>query len=339
MYHHFLCSFISVFFCVTFNPVESRLILPSEPLELPNVLCSHYTTRTAKTLAFNTDAEDIFTNDLVTAAFDYPYLLYMVLALAAVHIDYLEGHARNGNMAYRIQAEQYHDAAITNFRETVRDIDATNFQPILMFAGILFPHLCAASISAQTDMGQNFESILSNLILTRRVRPMVGRFYKEMKASNLGRLIPDDVQGIDFNGKEPPAETELVQLRKFSEVVHHVYPPDIVDAYAQAIHLLEVVFDRAAESPDPPSDALLKIWMHLVTDRYIELLSERQPGSLIIFAHFAVLIRRSVRYWYFEGFAEQVLATVDTLVPTEWKAWLDWPKEQIWGRNSVPAPG
>jgi hypothetical protein len=113
--------------------------------------------------------------------------------------------------------------------------------------------------------------------------------------------------------------------------VHHLYPPDIVDAYGYAIHILELTFAVAAASPNPPSDALLKIWIHFISNRYTELLSERQPGSLIILAHYAVLLRRSDHYWYLDGVARQILDIANALVPTEWKSWLKWPNEQIYG--------
>ena len=167
----------------------------------------------------------------------------------------------------------------------VRDIDPSNFKAVLLFAGTLFPHACVASLAIHNDLDHVFDSVLSNLVLTRRIRPMVTGVYEQMKESELGRVIPDDVKNINWQTEEQPPNTELVQLRKFSEVVHHVYPPDIVDAYGYACHILELVFQVAEKSTKPPSDALLKIWIHLVSDRYIELLSERQPGSLIIFAH------------------------------------------------------
>jgi hypothetical protein len=166
---------------------------------------------------------------------------------------------------------------------------------------------------------------------------MVSRFYVEMKNSELNRIIPEDVIDIDWTTQEQPPDTELVQLRKFAEVVHHVYPPDIVDAYVHAIRLLEVVFMVAEKSPNPPSDALLKIFQHLVSDRYVELLSERQPGSLIIFAHYAVIMHRAEHYWFLEGVAEQILRIADLTLPGEWKSWLNWPKQKIRGASgSVP---
>lgn len=95
----------------------------------------------------------------------------------------------------------------------------------------------------------------------------------------------------------------------------------------------------AAESTKAPSDALLKIWIHFVSDRYVELLSERQPGSLIILAHYAVLLHRSSQYWYLDGEAEQILNIANAFVPTEWQSWLEWPKAQIRGGPRTPVSG
>jgi hypothetical protein len=292
-------------------------------------------TVTAKSLAAHTDAEDVFTHTMIRISFDHPYLLQATLALSALHMSRLSSDLVE-RQAYDNQAEKYREAALNGFQSTVRDIDISNYQAVLLFAGTLFPHACVASLAVNNDLEHAFDSVLSNLILTRRIRPMVTGFYTQMKESELGRMIPDDVKDTDWHSEEQPPNTELVQLRKFSEVVHHVYPPDIVDAYGYACHLLELVFQVAEKSPQPPSDALLKIWIHLISDRYIELLSERQPGSLIIFAHYAVLMHRAEHYWYLEGVAEQILRLADYMVPGEWKSWLTWPKEQIRGTSSAP---
>jgi hypothetical protein len=292
-------------------------------------------TVTAKSQAAHTDAEDVFTHTLIRISFDHPYLLQATLALSALHMSRLSSDPVE-KQEYSDQAERYHEAALDGFQNSVCDIGISNYQAVLLFAGTLFPHACVASIAVNNDMEHAFDSILSNLILTRRIRPMLTGFYTEMKESELGRMIPDDVKDIDWHSKEQPPTTELVQLRKFSEVVHHVYPPDIVDAYGYACHLLELVFQVANNSPTPPSDALLKIWIHLISDRYLELLSERQPGSLIIFAHFAVIMHRAEHYWYLEGVAEQILRVAEYMVPGEWKSWLTWPREQIKGTSSIP---
>ena len=316
-------------------PVQDPMVLNLLQLRLLH----HYTTVTALTLGADPDAQEVYATVVPQTAFDYPFILHVLLALAALHLSRLSGSGPAA-IEYALLAGRHHDTALANFQASICDIDESNFKPVLIFAGTLFPYSCASSVEPSHDVNHAFDSLLSNLTLTRRVRPMVSSFYNAMKASALGRLIPQDVEGIDWLTQEPPEETELVQLRKFAEAVHHLYPPDIVDAYGYAIHVLVLTFAAAAKSHEPPSDALLKIWIHFVSDRYVELLSERQPGSLIIYAHYAVLLQKgSVRYWYLAGLAEQILRVAEVLVPSEWSGWLDWPKEQMRGRQNVVALG
>jgi hypothetical protein len=309
-------------------------------LNIPQLrLLHHYSNITGPSLAADSEAGEVWAVAVVQAALDYPYLLHVVLALAALHMGRLERASDSKALDLMILAGRHYDAALGTFQTTVCDINDSNYQPVLMFAALLFPYSCAASVNTGHATEHVMDSLLSNFALTRRVRPMVAGFYQAMKESEMRKMIPKDIDGIDWTTQEPPIETELVQLRKFSGVVHHLYPPDIVDAYGYAIHILELTFAASAKSENPASDALLKIWIHFVSDRYLELLSERQPGSLIIYAHYAVLLQRSSeQYWYLKGVAEQILHVADSLVPTEWKAWLAWPKEQIYGVHDLAMP-
>lgn len=324
-------------------PNQPLIPIPTQDAVALNVLqlrlLHHYTTVTALTLAADPDAHGVYATIVPQTAFEYPFLLHVLLALAALHLSRLSGSGPEA-IEYALLGGRHHDAALANFQTTVRDIDESNFKAVLMFAGALFPYSCASSVEPSHDVDHAFDSLVSNFTLTRRVRPMVSSFYSAMRASVLEKLIPKDVEGIDWLTQEPPEETELVQLRKFAEAVHHLYPPDIVDAYGFAVHILVLAFAAAGKSPEPPSDALLKIWIHFVSDRYVELLTERQPGSLIIYAHYAVLLQKSsVRYWYLAGVAEQILRVAEALVPTEWSGWLDWPKEQMRIHQHIHTPG
>lgn len=295
-------------------------------LNIPQLrLLHHFTTLTAKTLAHEPEAADVFSSYFVKVAFDNSYLLHALLAISALHLSRLEPDLRPD---YLLQAEKHYNAALTQFMADVSNIDESNFQPVLAFSSTLFSYSWAICAEASSDVDQAFESIHSSVILTRRVKPMVSDpgLFNAMKASELGRIIPKDVHIVDWKS-ESPAETELVQLRKFSEIIHHVYPLDIIEAYKEAIRFLELLFARTASTP--PSDAVLKQWVHHVRPRFIELLSEKQPGALIIFAHYGVILGRSRRYWYFEGVDELILSVAEHFVPTEWASWLDWPKLQI----------
>lgn len=180
-------------------------------------------TATAKTLAAHTDAEDVFKTTLVEIAFEHPYLLQATLSLSALHMSRLVRPEEA--QEYLIQAQEYREAALDDFHNTVRNIDESNFKAVMLFTGTLFPHACITSIAASNDLDYAFESVISNLVVTRGVRPMIMGFYAQMKVCELSRVIPDDVKNIEFHQKEPRPDTELIQLHKFADVIHHLYPP------------------------------------------------------------------------------------------------------------------
>lgn len=310
--------------------------IATSPTQEPILNISHlrllhqFITSTSHTLVVDPEAAYVYHTYMLKIAFDFPFLLQAMLAIAALHLSRLDQIQRR---EYLNQAERHHDAALTQFRNEVGDIDDGNFEAVLCFATLLSLYTSAFPINDPNGPEYVLDSILQNMALTRRVRPMVSTLYSKMLASELGRLVPADTRGINFD--EIPQETELVKLRQFSEATRQLYPPDINEAYSSAIRCLEVIFATTEKTSKPPSDGLIKIWVHHASERFMELLSEKQPGALIIFAHYAVLFERSRHYWYFEGVAAQILYIAESMVPSEWAGWLDWPREQI-GISGLP---
>ena len=286
---------------------------------------------TAKTLPADASNAYIYSSFIVDVAFDYPFLLLALFALAALHLSRLQPKRKD---EFLLEAERYHGQALARFRAEIYEVTETNYKAVFSFSTVLFPYSCAMPVDTSVDVEHAFDSILSNVLLTRRVGPLVRDFYQAMADSELGRLRPRDTD-IKWCSVEPPLTTELVSLRAFVEATRRLYPEDIAEAYSQAITTLEIIFDKAAQSPDPPSDALLKLWIHFVTPQYVELLSEKQPAALIILAHYAVLLGRTPQYWFLEGVASQILDVANALVPAEWSAWLDWPKSQVVPRTPM----
>jgi hypothetical protein len=182
-------------------------------------LLHHFTTVTASTLAHDSASEHVFATHFVRIAFDNPFLLHAVLALGALHLSRLDDPFSPSYAEYVLLADRHHDAALIDFRTRILDIDQTNWKAVLMFAGALFPYTCTASVAATDNLDLAFGNFLSNLALTRRVRPMVAGFYEEMVKSELGVMIPPDVKGVNWEVKEAPAETEYVHSDPFSKLL------------------------------------------------------------------------------------------------------------------------
>ena len=314
------------------DPTESRDLIA----DISNLrLLHHFTTVTAKTLSHEPEVEDMFSCYIPKMAFDNVYLLHALLSLAALHMSRSEPEHRSEHL---LRARHHHHTALTQFRSEVKSLPGSNFPAIAVFNAFIFPYSCAISTSSDS-IEDAFESILSALVLTRMIKPLMqaSGMFEWMRQSEIGRLMPKDVYSLKWNDSEPPVNTELVQLRKFSEAFQHIYPPDIIEAYKEAIRLLELLFDATRNLQKPPSDSLLRIWIHFVPARFVELLSEKQPGALIIFAHYGVILSQGRHYWFLEGMDELILAIADAFVPIESRSWLQWAKEQILP-HTTPAP-
>ncbi|KAF1995601.1 hypothetical protein P154DRAFT_340136 [Amniculicola lignicola CBS 123094] len=310
------------------------ILTTQEPvLNIPQLqLLHHFTMETAKTLVLEPGSEEVFQSYMIKVAFNYTFLLHGSLALAALHLSRLDQHLHS---QYLQQAEQHHNAALAQFRAEVSDIDESNFEAVLLFAFILFPYSCAFPPDTTEDPRAELDHLVQSLVITRGVRPLVTQVFEKMLNSTIARLMPSYLHGINVETEEVPAETELVKLRSFSMITANLFPPDISEAYNYAIRMLEVLFKIAARQLNRPSSSLARIWVHHLSPRFMELLSERQPGALIIFAHYAVLLQRCEPQWFLSGCAEQIVHIADSFVPSEWKDWLDWPREQIMGSPSV----
>ncbi|OAL51127.1 hypothetical protein IQ07DRAFT_643247 [Pyrenochaeta sp. DS3sAY3a] len=290
-------------------------------------LLHHYTTATAKTLSAEPLNADVYSSYLVKVAFGYPFLLHAVLALGALHLSRTESCSEKATLLHL--ADHHHNSSITSFRLEIVDVNESNYEAVFLFSSTLFPYLWGCMTENDTGPDHTFDSITSNLLMTRRIRPLVHDFYERLSESELGRLRPQDTRIVDWDNLVLPTTTELTELQKFAGLVHHFFDECAAEACNQAIRVLVVVFDVAAQSRESPSDALLKMWIHFVSPRFMQLLSERQPGALIILAHYAVLLNRAAHYWFLAGVPTKILTAVYALIPAEWKPWMDWPRAQI----------
>ncbi|KAF2194574.1 hypothetical protein K469DRAFT_686585 [Zopfia rhizophila CBS 207.26] len=259
-------------------------------------LLHHWSTVTALSLNFDPEAQEVLRSYFVKIGFDHPYLLHGILALAALHLSRLD---QSLSSDYLLQAARHHDAALNQFRAAVQELDHSNFEAVFSFAFILFPYSCGLPVDLESGAEHVLGGEVQHLSLVRMVRPMVKQFYIPMFETELGHLVPRDTQGIDF--ERTPSGTGLENLQRFFRATRHLHTPDINEAYYNAIHPLEILFETASHGPDPPSASLVKMWPHEISQQFLDLLSERQPGALIIFAHYGVLLSRTRHFGSWRG--------------------------------------
>lgn len=70
-------------------------------------------------------------------------------------------------------------------------------------------------------------------------------------------------------------------------------------------------------------------WMSLVPAEYMTLLNQRNTMALILLAHFVVLFAGFGDEWFLQGWCEQAMKSIESIVSEQCRADLEWPLEQL----------
>jgi len=288
-------------------------------------LLHHFTTTTVPSLSSDDRTTDGLREYGIKLAFDNPYLLHGMLALAALHLSRLEkDKAKSGE--YVTQAVRHHDAGLTRFREDVQDLNLQNYQPVLFYSTIVYPYYSALPVDEESGPEHVWDIEIHHLSLIRGIRPLISPFWPIVFESELAQFIWKDALTIDWD--QTPESTEVSHLRLLPEEPGLMCSRERKAALSEAIRQLEVLFSEIAGRKHP-SSSMLKVWPHHIPAQFVDLLAERDPAALIVFAHYSVMLDRSVTYWFMEGSSARILRTVQALLKEErWNRWLQWPLKE-----------
>jgi hypothetical protein len=90
-------------------------------------------------------------------------------------------------------------------------------------------------------------------------------------------------------------------------------------------------------NPKPAVDVkfnVIMVWLYCLSDEYVDYLKEKEPISLIILTHFAVLLQALEAAWFMKGWAAHILRGVCDILGPAWEEWLQWPSLHISAREN-----
>lgn len=300
------------------NPIDSQI---------PDLrLLHHYITVTAPTLTHTPAEEDGFRGHVVKLGFDHPFLLHAMLSLAALHLSRLDA---SNSESYQLTAIRHHDIGLARFQADVDDITPSNFQAVLCFSTLVYPYYNGLPVPDNSGAEELWNMELQHLSLIKGVRPMAAKFWPAMLESELAKFMSPDVIGVDW--EKTFDETEISHLRQLPETNIELLSDELKTTCMDAIRALEVMFASFPCQPAHASFSILKLWVHQMSSAFMDLLVQRHPATLVIYAHYAVLLSRSKKYWFLTGSSERILCSIDALLHGEWKDWLAWPRREICG--------
>jgi hypothetical protein len=72
-------------------------------------------------------------------------------------------------------------------------------------------------------------------------------------------------------------------------------------------------------------------WLFEIPFGFVELLEQRRPAALIIFAYFSVPFQNAPKFWWNEPIPAKIVKAVAAVLPREYHRWIEWPLREVLG--------
>ncbi|KAI9730417.1 MAG: hypothetical protein M1834_005927 [Cirrosporium novae-zelandiae] len=282
-------------------------------------LLHHFSIATYATLDTVVAQQRIWQEDVIQMGFQYPFVLRGILAISALHLATLSSTLSTDLL---IQASTQHNRALGDFRTTLININESNCTPLFAISCLTVVHAFAV---AQIQTTQDpVADILNCLHLIRGVNSVLQPYWPKLMASELSPRL-DNGWRRGVAGEVP----EILRLKVLVNSLPNLDNGITNTAYMQAIEQLHVVFLEVMTSDENRSDlALLFTWPITLSEKFLTLLSSRQPVAMIILAHFVAFLHYKKSYcWWLSQSNKHIINAINVSLGFNYREWLSWPKQ------------
>ncbi|KAJ5737884.1 uncharacterized protein N7483_003009 [Penicillium malachiteum] len=353
---------------------NDQLMLPCEPsFTLEDMrLLHHFTTYTVVTLSDHTEAQMVWSTSIVNCAFQHPFLLQGILAIAALHLA-----ARDPKKEDRlsIMAASKQNIALHDFRSQMERITPENCDALFAFS-FLASYYIPASAGTVINPSGNFlkEDMFNAIVYWLQLCHGTSSIYHHSKEwigeGPLSSLFwPDQYSEIDRSSvvceQVPVSAPHERRLRELEDLCQQDLGREGLDSAtdieekelnAHALGIFMKLFRRLNDQHNrqdvqPSAKLMHKLpelqrdtrkrpsvftlslaWLFEIPLGFIELLEQQRPISLVIFAHFALLLLHAPQFWWNKPIAMKIVKAVNTSLATRYHRWIKWPLHEIMQR-------
>ncbi|KAI0380758.1 hypothetical protein F5Y04DRAFT_91353 [Hypomontagnella monticulosa] len=286
-------------------------------------LYRHFTKSTALAHADDSASVTVWLETIPDLAIQYPYLLHLILALAALH---MRSTAPEQTKFLERIADEHQAKAIPLFREALATSSAETVLPLFACSCLFVPYYFAAAKDASSLLFNEETGLLAEwLVLIQGCAAITVQHNATIMRSPL-RVILGDLHTPkveDFSNG--PTDARLVHLEEELPIA-----PEHREAYAQVMVHLRLCFylSDGADTPLNRKNAALR-FPPLMGKRFREHLAGKHPAALIIMAYWCVLLHRVEDRWWLKERVEPLLLKIEELVPREYTSLMSWPLEEV----------
>ncbi|KLP01379.1 UPC2-regulatory protein involved in control of sterol uptake [Fusarium fujikuroi] len=267
--------------------------------------------------------------------FQYTFVMHGILSLAALHLAYR--HPADKPRLVCIAA-YHHNIALRGFQHGISQVNDGNSDALYAFSCLnmvyvlaFFGPLCdGASVDSKSRiLGEGWIPAI------RGVDAVLHPVYDRVCRGPL-----DDLTKIGNWDQLNPDQQVVTHDDHFRSIQQVWESNNDACIYDESLYLLRKCNVYMKQFETMSSEARAEwgynqdwsapfIWLHATSKEYLDLLQQRKPPALLIFAYFGALAHALDGSWFMEGWGRSIILVVDELLGGYYDRWIKWPKDII----------
>ncbi|KAM5382803.1 hypothetical protein ACJZ2D_002194 [Fusarium nematophilum] len=290
--------------------VAQPLFRPGHINDVDMKLLWFYTTTTSSSFSIDegryNPVSDILKTRMVQVAFETPFLMDSLFALASLHMQSLQQECDPSRALF------YRARSFEGYRRAVEEARPETY-----------PALIANSLLLTALSSQNFRDddtrelyIIDWMIVWRGIGLMIDLMGVE-RLFDSGLYALFSRPAIDLDKASSAIPSNLLFMVSSIKPDEQDYID--VETYYETLKYLGSLYFNLREGFSPVMILRIIVWFTFIPRHFIQLARERRPRALIILAYYSAFLKLTEEVWWVRGIGNRCLRDICEYLGTEWQ--------------------
>ncbi|KAH7008933.1 hypothetical protein EDB80DRAFT_575538 [Ilyonectria destructans] len=307
---------------------------PADEFDLHDLgLLHHWILKTSRTIFQYPVVDSSWSVRLPELGLEHPFVMYGILSLASLHFASLdpckkELHMSTAASYYHLGLKEFHEASEESIGDCNDALAAFSTFNIIYYFATFGPLSQHTGTVPRTSCALGLEWMYSIRSVQAAARPANKQVYERWL-----NIIP--LEEID-PGLESVAGDDCFLRIQGSYENSSTSDMEMYDSTLTLLRRCHCYMIRFRDGSDSQLEAhgfnkwvSPLIFLHFVSDAYVDKLYQRQPPALILYSFFGALLSAYNDSWFMEGWATSIVSAVDDVLGDYWAPYTDWCRETV----------
>ncbi|KAH8893022.1 hypothetical protein GQ53DRAFT_646393 [Thozetella sp. PMI_491] len=272
----------------------------------------------------------------VREAFQNAWLMDQLLAVSAAHWNWEAGRTQPIGLN---EASVLQTKALAQFNATELQVGAERFAPTYLFSILVAFHVMFEALSSRAPFPAFLDPLVQWFNICRGIAHLVGTSTGTEPSMGPPLLLSGELQAghedLDLCMIDEYLSLKIGACGHFADLMRLVEVAGLdgptAAASKKAIDWLhQIYYDQISPRASSTRQVLLVLkWPIVAGQEYVQLVERRCPESLVILAHYAVLLYHTRYYWTVGDSGAFIIQSITQYLGPKWESWLVWPNEMI----------